>query len=47
MPDPCFPCFIWSRSGVGNSFNRNRNPLTDADADADADAGESTMRKWQ
>ena len=19
----CFPCFIWSRSGIGNSFNRN------------------------
>jgi hypothetical protein len=20
---PCFTCFIWSRSGIGNSFNRN------------------------
>jgi hypothetical protein len=23
---PCSTCFIWSRSGIGNSFNRNLAP---------------------
>jgi hypothetical protein len=23
---PCFTCFIWSRSGIANSFNRNPAP---------------------
>ena len=28
---PCYPCFIWSRSGIDNSLNDNSYPLTGAD----------------
>ena len=26
VPRSCSSCFIWSRSGIGNSFNRNLAP---------------------
>jgi hypothetical protein len=26
VPRSCYSCFIWSRSGIGNSFNRNLAP---------------------
>src|SRR5271167_4644270 len=32
VPRSCSSCFIWSRSGIGNSFNRNPHPLTDPNA---------------
>jgi len=28
----CSTCFIWSRSGIGNSFNRNLAPHSGTDA---------------
>src|SRR5580692_1972981 len=34
---PCSPCFIWSRSGIRNSFNRNLAP---------AHGLECIMRLW-
>jgi len=37
----CSPCFIWSRSGIGNSVNRNLAPAHRCQC------LESTMRIWQ
>src|SRR6266566_4467879 len=28
---PCSPCFIWSRSGIANSYNDNPAPVQGAD----------------
>ena len=30
VPRSCSSCFIWSRSGIGNSFNRNLAPARGA-----------------
>jgi hypothetical protein len=32
---PCSPCFIWSRSGIANSYNDNPAPAQGADARRD------------
>jgi hypothetical protein len=35
---PCYPCFIWSRSGIANSYNDNPAPAQGANASAAAAA---------
>jgi hypothetical protein len=38
----CSPCFIWSRSGIADSFDRKRAP-----AHGGIDTLEITLRLWQ